>query len=281
MSLRELRLDLLVRCIVPSRRPPGEDLLFIILFLKGVMKVSALVPAKGFTNAKQRLSPLLDIAARRVLAEAMLRDVLRQVLLTKGLEATFVVTGDTRVSEIATSLGAGVIREQQERGETDAVLFALAELKQRGIQAVLVLPGDIPLVQSDDLELLLEQVSGHDPSQPFALLTPSHDRMGTNALLLSPPDIINLRFGYDSFSYHLSEVAAKGLPLRVVENEGIGLDIDEPKDLERFLELFVRSSWAPDEHDSRARANGGETYSKVLGMEVAGGLHSIHRSGRL
>jgi 2-phospho-L-lactate guanylyltransferase (CobY/MobA/RfbA family) len=64
---------------------------------------------------------------------------------------------------------------------------------------------------------------------------PSHDRKGTNALLLAPPDIIKLRFGYDSFTYHMSQVTAQGLPIRFIENEHIALDIDEPKDLERFL----------------------------------------------
>jgi len=64
---------------------------------------------------------------------------------------------------------------------------------------------------------------------------PSHDRMGTNALLLAPPDIIKLRFGYDSFTYHMSQLSGQGLPLRFIENERLALDIDEPKDLERFL----------------------------------------------
>jgi 2-phospho-L-lactate guanylyltransferase (CobY/MobA/RfbA family) len=59
--------------------------------------------------------------------------------------------------------------------------------------------------------------------------------MGTNALLLAPPEIIKLRFGYDSFNFHMSQVAAQGLPLRYIENERIALDIDEPKDLERLL----------------------------------------------
>ena len=43
------------------------------------MKVSALIPVKGFTNAKQRLSPLLDGADRELFAEVMFRDVLKQV----------------------------------------------------------------------------------------------------------------------------------------------------------------------------------------------------------
>ena len=218
------------------------------------MKVSALIPAKGLAKAKQRLSPLLDGAERAMLAEAMLRDVLTQTLSARGLEATYVVTGDAQVREIALSLGARVIPEQEEKGETDAVMFALLDLKWRGAQAALVIPADIPLLRSGDIEFLLEQTQRHDGFSPFALLVPSHDRMGTNALLLAPPNVVGLRFGYASFSYHLNQVAAKGLPLRVLDNERIALDIDEPADLERF----VASGGGP-----------GESYARILKMGVA------------
>ena len=49
------------------------------------MKVAALIPVKGFRNAKQRLSPLLRARDREALAEAMFRDVLRQVLLARSV----------------------------------------------------------------------------------------------------------------------------------------------------------------------------------------------------
>ena len=198
------------------------------------MKVSALIPVKGFRNAKQRLSPLLDAADRELLAEVMFRDVLKQVLKARGLVETYVVTGDSKVAEIATSLGAQLIREEVEKGETDAVDFARSELKQLNREAVLIIPGDMPLVRSVDIEEVLAQVPEGDGS-PFALLVPSHDRLGTNALLLAPPDIIRLRFGYDSFTYHMSQLSAQGLPFRFIENERLALDVDEPKDLERFL----------------------------------------------
>ena len=198
------------------------------------MKVSALIPVKGFGNAKQRLSPLLDAADRELFAEVMFRDVLKQVLKARGLVETYVVTGDNKVAEIAASLGAQLIREKAEKGETDAVDFARGELKQLGREAVLIIPGDMPLVRSADIEEVLAQVP-EGAGSPFALLVPSHDRMGTNALLLAPPDVIKLRFGYDSFTYHMSQLSAQGLPHRFIENERMALDIDEPKDLERFL----------------------------------------------
>lgn len=198
------------------------------------MNVAALMPVKGFRNAKQRLAPLLGSDAREVLAEAMFRDVLRQVRAARGLSGTFVVTGDDRVASIASAAGAEVLREHAEEGETAAVDFARLEMKNAGCEAALILPGDMPLVRAADIEEVLAQVPDGAAS-PYALLVPSHDRKGTNALLLAPPDIIKLRFGYDSFNFHMSQVTAQGLPMRFIENERIALDIDEPQDLERFL----------------------------------------------
>jgi len=207
------------------------------------MKVTAVIPVKGFRNAKQRLSPLLDVADREALAEIMFRDVLQQVLQTRGLVETVVVTGNDNVAAIANALGARVLRQQEDKGETEAVNFARNELMANGCEAVLIIPGDMPLVRSDDIERLLAEVP-ESAEPPFALLVPSHDRMGTNALLLAPPDVIELRFGYDSFSYHMSQVSARGLPIRFIENERMALDIDEPKDLECFLAYDVRGGEA-------------------------------------
>jgi len=198
------------------------------------MNVSALMPVKGFRNAKQRLSPLLSSAAREVLAEAMFRDVLRQVRLARGLAATFVVTGDDKVAAIASAAGAEVIREHAETGETSAVDFARDELQQAGCEAVLIMPADMPLVKSADVEAVLAQIPA-GACTPYALLVPSHDKLGTNALLLAPPKLIELRFGHDSFTFHMSQVKTQGLHALSVENEHIALDIDEPKDLQRFL----------------------------------------------
>jgi 2-phospho-L-lactate/phosphoenolpyruvate guanylyltransferase len=101
----------------------------------------------------------------------------------------------------------------------------------------------MPLLRASDVESVLAQVP-QDTMAPFALLVPSHDRLGTNALLLAPPDVIELRFGHDSFAFHMSRVAAQGLPVRFFENERIALDIDEPKDLERFLSYGFADSEA-------------------------------------
>ncbi|HTM07057.1 MAG TPA: 2-phospho-L-lactate guanylyltransferase [Verrucomicrobiae bacterium] len=213
------------------------------------MKIAALIPVKGFANAKQRLSAMLSADERALLAETMMRDVVAQTISAGGLDSVYIVTGDDYVRGLSVSLGVRVIMEEQESGETGAVEFALAELKARGIDAALVIPADMPLVRAVDIE----EVIGQAPrATPFAVLVPSHDRMGTNALLLAPPNAIRLRFGYDSFSYHVSQAA--DLPLVIVENERIALDIDEPQDLERF----IASGGGP-----------GATYARVMEMRAS------------
>ena len=174
----------------------------------------------------------------------MFRDVLRQVRLARGLAATFVVTGDDHVAAIASTAGArSDSRNNRKTVKPAPSTLRASELKSAGCEAVLIMPGDMPLLRASDVESVLAQVP-HDARAPFALLVPSHDRLGTNALLLAPPDVIELRFGYDSFAFHMSRVAAQGLPVRFFENERIALDIDEPKDLERFLSYGFEDSEA-------------------------------------
>ena len=70
--------------------------------------------------------------------------------------------------------------------------------------------------------------------------------------------------------------------------EIIGLDIDEPRDLERFTEFVIRArastelsrtsgSGSLNEHDNRAlaRINEGETYRRLLQMRAEQRLETI------
>ena len=204
-----------------------------------MMKFGALIPVKGFEGAKQRLSSRLSPPERSELMKAMARDVLAEVTRAGGVCKTWVVTGSGEVEQWASALGVEVIREPDETGETDAVHFGLDVMKRAGIDAALVLPGDIPLLCAGDVESVLG-AAPEDPASPFVILVPSHDRMGTNALLLAPPDVLRLRFGHDSFRYHLSEADARAVSVKVIENPRIALDIDEPADLQQLIRRLER-----------------------------------------
>jgi 2-phospho-L-lactate guanylyltransferase len=70
---------------------------------------------------------------------------------------------------------------------------------------------------------------------PAVTLSPSRDGQGTNAVVCSPPDLLPLRFGDDSFHAHLRGARALGIEPRIVRRPGLALDIDTPEDLTVFL----------------------------------------------
>ena len=67
---------------------------------------------------------------------------------------------------------------------------------------------------------------------PSFTIVPAHDERGSNAVLCSPPLVMPLRFGDDSFFPHLAAARALGIEPTIVKLPGIGLDIDQPVDLE-------------------------------------------------
>jgi 2-phospho-L-lactate guanylyltransferase len=102
--------------------------------------------------------------------------------------------------------------------------------QQRGITTMLTVPGDVPLMTAADVEAIVV------PPQPPVpvVLVPNRDDLGTNAIVLSPPDCLPLRFGYDSFQRHLRLAAEHHLAVEVRRLPRVALDIDEPEDLALF-----------------------------------------------
>jgi 2-phospho-L-lactate/phosphoenolpyruvate guanylyltransferase len=92
-------------------------------------------------------------------------------------------------------------------------------------------PADIPLLTPADIGVLL-QTHGEAPA---VTLAPSRDERGSNAVACSPPDLLPLRFGDDSFVPHLRRARSLGLEPQIVKRQGFGLDVDTPDDLAAFM----------------------------------------------
>jgi 2-phospho-L-lactate guanylyltransferase len=102
-----------------------------------------------------------------------------------------------------------------------------------GYGTMLTAPGDIPRITAEEVARL---IAAHRPAPSFTI-APAHDEMGSNAILLSPPDAVKLRFGEDSYFPHLAAARAAGIEPTVVKLPGIGMDIDHPADLRMFLNM--------------------------------------------
>lgn len=188
-----------------------------------------LIPVKNLANAKQRLSAVLSPEERVELARAMCEDVLSAVAFWSARPEAAVVTSDPFACVLAERFGFEVIRDSENPGETGAIDLATKVCVERGVGNTLVIPADIPLIEVDELQRIVDE-------SPAAgsVLVPDAAGRGTNAAFRSPADLFPLRFGNDSFLPHRQSAIATGLPLVVLELPGIALDLDRPDDLDKL-----------------------------------------------
>ncbi len=201
------------------------------------MTVWAVVPVKETGQAKERLAPLLPPPMRRQLVLAMLEDVMAALAGAAGLAGVIIVTADPAARALARRYGARILEQGARDGHTGAVAAAAALLAGEEGAAMLTLPGDVPLVTAADIERI---IAARLPPPSFTIV-PSHDEGGSNAILVSPPDAVPLRFGVDSFFPHLRAAEQRGIRPRVLRLPRIALDIDTPADVAALLRHPARS----------------------------------------
>jgi 2-phospho-L-lactate guanylyltransferase len=184
-----------------------------------------LVPVKNLVDAKQRLSSILSPEERFALARTMCEDVLQALVRWQSRPSVAVVTSDSFARDLAARFNFEVVADDNS-GETSAIGMATAFSRERGEESTMVVPADIPLIDSSELQKIV------DSAPPGgAVLVPDAAGRGTNAAWRSPGDLFPLRFGNDSFVPHLAAAKATGLPCVVLELPGIARDVDRPEDL--------------------------------------------------
>ena len=197
----------------------------------------AVLPFKDLADAKRRLDRVLDRFECQRLFRTMVEDVLEALVGVAALDGVMVVSRDPAAVALAEHYGARVLREAENRGHTAAVSAAAIELATRGADGMIQVPGDVPLITTAEIETVLE-AHGVAPAVTFV---PSRDRRGSNCVVCSPPAVMPLEFGDNSFYPHLKSARERGLRAKVVALPGLGLDIDTPDDLVALLRRPVAS----------------------------------------
>jgi 2-phospho-L-lactate guanylyltransferase len=190
-----------------------------------------LIPVKNLSTAKQRLASLLSQPLRTELAQAMLLDVLDVLSMWAKCPDVSIVTSDPFARDLAHRFQFEVIADNANRSETDAIEMATRICEDRGVGYTLVIPADIPLIQTWEMEKILEVA----PEQG-SVLAPAADNRGTNAAFRRPAGLFPLRFGNDSFKPHLAAAREAGKPCSVLSLPGIALDVDNPPHLRQLAE---------------------------------------------
>ena len=230
------------------------------------MRTLAVLPVKRFGAAKQRLARRLAPAARAELAEAMLADVLAAASAAHALATVAVVTAEPRAVRLAGSAGAEVVPDPGEAGQSAAAADGIGHALAAGFERVLLLPGDTPLVAASDLDALLARAAA-DALE--AVIVPDRHGTGTNALVLSPPDVLAPSFGPDSLARHRAGAQAASLAWRVERVAALEHDVDTPDDLDA-LAPALRSTGGQRAQRTRGVLERAHLVSNEPGATAAG-----------
>jgi 2-phospho-L-lactate/phosphoenolpyruvate guanylyltransferase len=192
----------------------------------------------------------------------MLRRTLAILRRSEALGGVIVVGKDLAVREVARDHDAHFFRESGSPGLNGALTQVAAATVGQGVWGLLVLPGDLPHLTVASIDALLNlgqcghrywgsgcrsSTRGHaSPAAKHAcgqamVIASDRDGRGTNALLLSPPDLISFSFGPDSFRRHLAAARALGLDPLVYHSPALALDLDTPDDLDRLAKADLTS----------------------------------------
>jgi 2-phospho-L-lactate guanylyltransferase len=188
-----------------------------------------LLPVKALAAAKQRLGPDFDPEERREIARALLEDALEMCVSTPFLR-WWVVTADDAAASAARARGLDVVDDAGE-GLNHALSTAVQAATDAGATSVTIIPADVPLGIRDDIVDLLDTGATSD-----LVLVPAPRDGGTNGLHMSPPGLVEPRFGPGSLQSYVELADRRGLRCSILSLERLTLDIDTMEDVAHFLE---------------------------------------------
>ena len=228
--------------------------------------VWALLPLKDLVQAKSRLAGILAPHERRALAQAMVEDVLSALVSHTATGGVLLVSDDPAAALLAHRYDIELVQEKSLAcsGLNGAIAAATDYLSNRDITDIMVLHGDIPLLQTADLAALHESYS---QASSDVTIGPDLQRDGTNVMMFATAQTPVFHYGPGSFTVHRQAALERGLEVTVVERPGIGLDVDRPADL---LELY---------HHLPAAQGAIHSKELLLNGEIARRLRIIEDSG--
>lgn len=185
---------------------------------------TAIVPVKRLSVANGRLDGVLSPDERKRLAEALFLDLIVKLPRSRSIDDILVVTADDSVARQTRWFGHKVLTQKEDAGHSEAAGAGAGAAMADGAGRVVMLPVDCPMLEVEELDAHV----GRSPRT--ALIVPDHHGTGTNALVLSPPDVFLPVFGPDSCARHVSRARASGISFALEVIESIAIDLDTPED---------------------------------------------------
>jgi 2-phospho-L-lactate guanylyltransferase len=157
----------------------------------------------------------------------MLQHTLDILASCSALAEVMVVSADERILNISSQHGVEIHAEMDSPGLNTSLQRASQEVSRRGGEAVLVIPADLPCLQHEDIQKMLDQAV----ESPVVVIASDRHQQGTNALLVAPPGTIPFSFGRGSLQKHMAAADQAGVAVYRVKSRGLELDVDNADDL--------------------------------------------------
>ena len=154
------------------------------------MSLWAIVPVKPFSKGKSRLADLLSIERRMLLNSTLLTRTIRTLKSVHEIHHIIIVSRDSSALAIARNFGVKTIQEDSIIELNKALKRAATVAQAYSADSILIVPSDLPLLEASDVSKLL----GLRNSGEEMIIAPDRHMKGTNALYLSPPDIVEFKF---------------------------------------------------------------------------------------
>ena len=197
------------------------------------MTLWAIVPVKPLRRGKSRLSKVLTEDERTNLNKTMLINTMKTLQKVEEIDTVLVVSRDPSALALARDFNARTVLEDGSPELNTAIRRAAMVAQAYQVHEILVLPADLPLLQPGDLKEFLS----HSGKPPEIIIAPDRRHDGTNALFISPADLIDFFYGKGSFQRHIEKGKAVNARVEVVESFVLSLDLDLPEDLEYLKQL--------------------------------------------
>jgi len=198
----------------------------------------ALLPLKDLVQAKTRLAGLLAPSERRALAQAMAEDVLTVLANHADVMQITLVSDDPGAMMLARHYGAQCWSESALacRGLNPLMQCASERLLAGEHDGLLVLHCDLPLLTVADITAALAQ----QRASGGLVVGCDQQGSGTNLLAFDRASLPQFCFGTDSCAGHIESARSAGVPAQLLQRLGIGVDVDEPADLQYVMAQLHR-----------------------------------------
>jgi 2-phospho-L-lactate guanylyltransferase len=192
------------------------------------MKFWAIVPIKPLQVGKSRLSGFLNDSERYLTCTTLFANTLMCLAETMSIDQIAVVSRDLEAEHIGKLFGASHVVDETVSSLNFAVELGIRQAIINRVDGVVILPADIPLLSTGQLETAIDLCK----TRKGMVIIPDRREDGTNALVLSPPDAIQLNFGPGSFKIHVNEALNRQINCVILRDPGMSLDLDTQDDLE-------------------------------------------------